>query len=83
MDIGRAIREIATERGMKQVDICRLTGMSDAHMSQIWNSKKYDPSASALFRISVALDVDANTVMSLAERYQHPKDKPQQSPPKQ
>lgn len=74
VDIGRAIREIAESRGLKQVDICERAGISDAHMSQIWRSKKYDMYASVLYKISLALGVDANDVFELACKYPHPKD---------
>ena len=37
MDIARAIREVAAERGLRQADISRISGLSDAHVTQIWH----------------------------------------------
>ena len=75
MDIGRAIREVAKLKGMTQADLCRATGLSDAHITQLWNSKIYDPKASVLHKISVGLGVGASDIFELACKYPHPKDR--------
>ncbi|MDU5356762.1 MAG: helix-turn-helix domain-containing protein [Atopobium minutum] len=75
MDIGRAIREIATQRNMTQADIARHTGLPDAHVTQLWNSKIYDPRASILCRIAISLQVSPSEIFNLAMQYPHQKDK--------
>ncbi|MES5161066.1 helix-turn-helix transcriptional regulator [Fannyhessea vaginae] len=75
MDIGRAIREIATSKNITQADISRTTGLPDAHINQLWKSKIYDPRASILFKVSSALQVTPSDIFNLALEYEHPKDK--------
>lgn len=75
MDIGRAIREIATNKKITQADISRVTGLPDAHINQLWKSKIYDPRASILFKVSSALQVSPSDIFNLALKYEHPKDK--------
>lgn len=75
MDIGRAIREIATNKKITQADISRATGLPDAHVNQLWKSKIYDPRASILFKVSSALQVAPSDIFNLALKYEHPKDK--------
>lgn len=75
MDIGRAIREIATSKNITQADISRVTGLPDAHINQLWKSKIYDPRASILFKVSNALQVTPSDIFNLALKYEHPKDK--------
>lgn len=73
MDIGRAIREIATSKGMKQADLCALTGVSDGYMSLLWNSRIEDPKASSIVKTTKALGVSYDALFELADKYEFPK----------
>lgn len=73
MDIGRALREVARERGVTQADVSWRTGLSDSHVSQIFRGKIADPSASRLYAICGALGVDIGELMQRAERLPAPR----------
>lgn len=69
MQLARALNEITASKGMRQADICRKTGLSDAHVSQIFSGKIKDPKASILYKIAHALGVTVDEVLELADRF--------------
>lgn len=69
MQLSRALKEIAASKGIKQADVCRTTGLSDAHISQIFSGKIRDPKASVIYKIAHAMDVTVDELVELAENY--------------
>lgn len=69
MQLARALNEVATSKGMRQADICRKTGLSDARVSQIFSGKIKDPKASIVYKIAHALGVSVDEVLELADSY--------------
>lgn len=49
-------QEALIKRNLKQADICKLTGITSASMSQ-WNTGKYEPKQESILAIAKALDV--------------------------
>ena len=64
--LGRAIRVLREERGLKRGDLAEDAGISYTHLAEIENAKKR-PSASVLGSIAEALDVRPFEVMALAD----------------
>lgn len=48
---------ILDERGLKQVDLCELTGISSAQANHLVNGRTQDPKLSTAIKIADALDV--------------------------
>lgn len=71
MELSRALNEIASKGGVKQADICRATGLSDAHVSQIFSGKIKDPKASVVYKIAHAMNSTVDEVVELAEKYEN------------
>lgn len=69
MQLSKALKTIAASKGIKQADICRSTGMSDAHISQIFSGKIRDPKASVIYKIAHSMDVTVDELIELAESY--------------
>lgn len=69
MDIGRAIRECAQARGLKQADICRATGLSDGYMSTLWRSLIEDPQVKKVQAIAHCFGMTVDELLWLAEKY--------------
>lgn len=69
MQLSRALKTIAASKGIKQADICRSTGLSDAHISQIFSGKIRDPKASVIYKISHAMGVTVDELLELADSY--------------
>lgn len=73
MQLSRALKEIAEEKGIKQADICRATGLSDAHISQMFSGKIKDPKASIIYKVAHALGVTVDELIELSESYESDK----------
>lgn len=58
MDIADKIRLIMKERGLKQREICRLTGVKPSTLSEILSGKRRMGSADTLEKLSNGLGVD-------------------------
>lgn len=53
----KRIKEAMRIKGLKQVDLCRLTGEASSKISQLVNGKVEDPRLSTALKIADALDV--------------------------
>lgn len=69
MQLSTALKEIAASKGIKQADICRATGLSDAHVSQIFSGKIRDPKASVIYKIAHAVGITVDELIEIAESY--------------
>ncbi len=69
MQLSRALNDYLDELGLKQADICRASGMSDAHVSQIFSGKIKDPKASVVYKIARAMGVSVDELLDRAESY--------------
>lgn len=70
MQLNQALREIADVKGIRQADICRETGLSDAHVSQLFSGKIRDPKASVIYKIARAMGVTVDELLELADSYE-------------
>ena len=70
MDIGRAIRECAQERGMKQADICRATGLSNGYMSTLWRGLIDDPQIKKVRAIAHSFSMTVDDLLKRADSYE-------------
>lgn len=70
MQLNQALREIADDKGIRQADICRATGLSDAHVSQLFSGKIRDPKASVIYKIARAMGVTVDDLLDLADSYE-------------
>ena len=69
MQLSRALNEMASLKGMRQADICRATGLSDAHVSQMFSGKIKDPKASIVYKVAHAMGVTVDELLELADSY--------------
>lgn len=69
MQLSRALNDYLEELGMKQADVCRASGMSDAHVSQIFSGKIKDPKASVIYKIAHAMGISVDALLDRAESY--------------
>ena len=56
MDFGQILKELLSDRGLTQADLCRITGIQTSLMSEYANGRK-SPALSNAFLISRALNV--------------------------
>ena len=56
--LGQRIKERLSELGLRPAELCRLSGVSKAAMSEIINNSERDPRAASLFAIASALQLD-------------------------
>lgn len=73
MQLSRALKEIAASNGIKQADVCRSTGLSDAHVSQLFSGKIRDPKASVVYKVAHAMGVTVDELLELADSYDEQK----------
>ncbi len=59
---------------MKQADVCRASGISDAHVPQIISGKIKDPKASIVYKLTHAMSVSADALLNRAESYDEGKE---------
>lgn len=71
MELSRALNQIARDHNVRQADICKITGMSDAHISQIFSGKIKDPKASVVYKIAHAMGSTVDEVIELAETIEY------------
>ena len=69
MQLSRALNDYLEELDMKQADVCRASGMSDAHVSQIFSGKIKDPKASVIYKIVHAMGISVDALLDRAESY--------------
>ncbi len=69
MNISKALKHLCAVKDVKQVDICNATGLSDAHVSQIFTGKIESPKISSMYLICKFLDISLDEFMKLANRY--------------
>ena len=69
MQLSRALNDYLEELDMKQADVCRASGMSDAHVSQIFSGKIKDPTASVIYKIAHAMGISVDALLDRAESY--------------
>lgn len=70
MQLSRALIDYLGERSMKQADVCRASGLSDAHVSQIFSGKIKDPKASIVYKIAHAMGITVDELLERAESYE-------------
>ncbi len=70
MNAGLAIKTIAEEKGMRAVDICTATGLSDAYISMLLNGKINDPKLDRVYLISQALGVSIDYIVQVANEFE-------------
>lgn len=61
------LQAIMEERGLKQIDICKLTNLSSSQMHHIVSGRTKSPSLSTACRIAVALDVSLDYFAGLID----------------
>lgn len=69
MQLSRALNDYLEELDMKQADVCRASGMSDAHVSQIFSGKIKDPKTSVIYKIAHAMGISVDALLDRAESY--------------
>lgn len=69
MQLSHALNDYLEELDMKQADVCRASGMSDAHVSQIFSGKIKDPKASVIYKIAHAMGISVDALLDRAESY--------------
>lgn len=74
MQLSRALNDYLEELDMKQADVCRASGMSDAHVSQIFSGKIKDPKASVIYKIAHAMGISVDALLDRAESYSEKED---------
>lgn len=57
MSFSEILNSLLNERGMKQVDLCRLSGLSSAQVTHLVKGRTKDPTLSTAVKIADALDV--------------------------
>ncbi|NPD31506.1 helix-turn-helix transcriptional regulator [Eggerthellaceae bacterium zg-1084] len=67
MNIGRAVRRRAAELGLSQAELCLTTGISNAYMSMLMNSKIADPRISRVIQVAEVLDLTIDELVQRAE----------------
>ena len=72
MDAGKAIRIIAESKGIKQSDICEITGIPDGYMSQLFNSKIVNPRFDRICAIADAIGVSLDEISRLGRMFDDP-----------
>lgn len=69
MQLARALNEYIAELGMRQVDVCRKSGLSDAHVSQLFSGKIRDPKVSVVRKVTQAMGISVDDLLDRAESY--------------
>ena len=69
MQLARALNEYIAELGMRQVDVCRKSGLSDAHVSQLFSGKIRDPKVSVVRKVAQAMGISVDDLLDRAESY--------------
>lgn len=69
MQLSRALNDYLADKGLKQADVCRASGLSDAHVSQIFSGKIKDPKASIVYKIAKAMGITVDELVERAESY--------------
>ena len=64
--LGRAVRDIRTQRRISQEELAHLSGMHRTYLGGIERGEK-NPSYTNLLRLAAALDVQASELLSRAE----------------
>ena len=54
---------------MKQTDVCRVSGLSDAHVSQIFSGKIKEPNVSVVYKIARAMGITVDALLGRANSY--------------
>ena len=54
---------------MRQVDVCRKSGLSDAHVSQLFSGKIRDPKVSVVRKVTQAMGISVDDLLDRAESY--------------
>lgn len=70
MQLSHALNDYLDELGMKQADVCRASGMPDAHVSQIFSGKIKDPKVSIVYKIAHAMGISVDALLDRAESYE-------------
>lgn len=64
--LGKTLRDTREKSSLKLRDIEKLTGISNAYLSQLETDKIKKPSASVLYKIANAYKLDLNTLLKAA-----------------
>ena len=65
MTFAQALKRAMKDRGIKQVDICRATGLSDAYVSMLVNGRVEDPKWSTAEQVIHALGMSLDEFSKL------------------
>jgi HTH-type transcriptional regulator, competence development regulator len=65
-ELGRTIREARTAKGLSLRALEQLTGVPNAHLSQLETGRIEQPSMALLYTISQELDLDYTALLRLA-----------------
>ena len=65
--VGRAIRQLRNERGLKQIELARAADVNKTEMSNLERGL-LNPAWGTIKRVAKALDVEVSEVAALAER---------------
>src|SRR3990172_4604464 len=66
MALGKKIRELRDELAMSQAQLSAQAELSQGYLSQLENDEVRNPSASVIFRLAQALNVDPRELMQAA-----------------
>ncbi|QWT17796.1 helix-turn-helix domain-containing protein [Collinsella sp. zg1085] len=67
MNFGKAVRRRAAELGLSQTQLCLMTGISNAYMSMLMNSKIDDPRIGRVAVIAHALKLSLDELVERAK----------------
>lgn len=64
-DLGKKLTKLMNDRGLTQADVCRISGLSTAIVSQVFSGKTKDPRLSTIIPICKALNVTLDELLSM------------------
>lgn len=71
MELYERIQKVLNFRNMSQADVCRLTGLSSAKVSQVVSGKTSDPRISTIVPIMSKLSSDSSNPMTCGFVYEN------------
>lgn len=75
MDIGRAIKEIMEEQGIRPAQMCKDLNLDAGYVSMLTNSKVKDMKLNRALAIAKYLDVSIDYLAEKAQSYPNPQPK--------
>lgn len=65
--IGKFIGDKRQDKGLTQVEVAEMTGLSRNYISDIENGR-YMPSVDSLFKLASCLNLDLNSLLKMTEK---------------